>query len=221
MFRSSVTHKVLFAVLAAVCLIFAFTVPHTALADIPEEADQAFDDMLTKLRKDGVLSSTDGTSTYWGDYTDEWAQIGWYQWVTFEHAERFVFSANVSWESASQTPNNFESGCGLMFNIGNGNSNHMLASIRMDGMIYFNGVRNNNYLSYGTYRYGKNSIKGSADFVVVDDRDRATVYVDGERIVRKADLPVMGDGIGLSTLSGTNKDFGTRCTWKDIFVYTW
>ena len=31
----------------------------------------------------------------------------------------------------------------------------------------------------------------------------------------------MGDGVGLSTLSGTNKDFGTRCTWKDIFMYTW
>lgn len=221
MFRSSATHKVLYAVLAAVCLIFAFAAPHTVLADIPEEADQAFDDMLTKLRKDGVLSSTDGTSTYWGDYTDEWAQIGWYQWITFEHAERFVFSANVSWDSASQTPNNFESGCGLMFNIGNGNSNHMMAAIRMDGMIDFSGIRNNNYLSYGTYRYGKNSIKGSADYVVVVDRDRATVYVNGERIVRKADLPVMGDGIGLCTLSGTNKDFGTRCIWKDIFVYTW
>ena len=109
----------------------------------------------------------------------------------------------------------------LIYNIGNGNSNHLLASIRMDGMIYFTGFRNSNHLSYGTYRYGKNSIKGSADFVVVVDNDKATVYIDGERVVRKADLPIMGDGVGLSTLSGTNKDFGTRCTWKDIFMYKW
>lgn len=222
MIRISGSHKILFAVLAAVCLITSFAMIRPVQADeIPAAAEKAFDSMLEKLNKDGVVSSTDGDSTYWGDYTDEWAQIGWYQWITFEHTNRFVFSANVSWDSASQTPNNFESGCGLMFNIGNGNSNHLLASIRMDGMIYFTGIRNSNYLSYGTYRYGKSSIKGSADYVVVVDNDKATVYIDGERVVRKADLPVMGDGVGLSTLSGTNKDFGTRCTWKDIFMYKW
>ena len=203
MIRISGSHKILFAVLAAVCLITSFAMIRPVQADeIPAAAEKAFDSMLEKLNKDGVVSSTDGDSTYWGDYTDEWAQIGWYQWITFEHTNRFVFSANVSWDSASQTPNNFESGCGLMFNIGNGNSNHLLASIRMDGMIYFTGIRNSNYLSYGTYRYGKSSIKGSADYVVVVDNDKATVYIDGERVVRKADLPVMGDGVGLSTLSG-------------------
>ena len=209
MIHTSISHKILFAVLAAVCLITSFAMIRPVQADeIPAAAEKAFGSTLEKLKKDGIISSADGKSTYWGDYTDEWAQIGWYQWITFEHTNRFVFSANVSWDSASQTPNNFESGCGLIYNIGNGNSNHLLASIRMDGMIYFTGFRNSNHLSYGTYRYGKNSIKGSADLVVVVDND-------------KADLPVMGDGVGLSTLSGTNKDFGTRCTWKDIFMYNW
>ena len=31
----------------------------------------------------------------------------------------------------------------------------------------------------------------------------------------------MGDGVGLATLSGTNKDYGTRCTYSDIYFYTW
>ena len=48
-----------------------------------------------------------------------------------------------------------------------------------------------------------------------------TVYVNGNRIVRKAELPVMGDGISLCTLSGTNLDYGTRCEWKDFFIYEW
>ena len=114
MVRTGVSQKVLFALLAAVCLLFTFAVPSAVLAEDTEEVEKAFADMLEKLKKDGIISSTEGKSTYWGDYTDEWAQIGWYQWITFEHSNRFVFSANVSWESASQTPNNFESGCGLI-----------------------------------------------------------------------------------------------------------
>lgn len=98
---------------------------------------------------------------------------------------------------------------------------NLLASIRMDGLVYFTGYRNHQHLSYGTYRYGKASTKGSADFVLVVDNGKASVYLDGRRVVQKAELPVMGDGVGLCTLSGTNKDYGTRCTYKDIFFYSW
>ena len=265
MVHMSFSRRILFAFLAAVCLIFPITGIYSSKAqdnDNPtltyeqllklleqyantdsseatdssetdssetnssepvaiSEAEKAFDNTLESLRKEGRIPAAGGSSTYWGDYEDEWAQLGWYQWITFENSNHFVFSANVSWASASQTPNNFESGCGLIYNIGNGNSNHLMASIRMDGLVYFTGFRNNNYLSYGTYKYGKASTSGSADFVVVVDNDKATVYIDGQRIVQKAELPVMGNGVGLCTLSGTNKDFGTRCTWKDIYVYTW
>ena len=65
MIHSSVSHKILFAVLAAVCLITSFAVIHPVHAqDVPEEADKAFHSMLQKLNKDGVISSTDGDSTY-------------------------------------------------------------------------------------------------------------------------------------------------------------
>ena len=184
-------------------------------------AEDAFNDLLQQLYQDGAISSVNGKTTSYGDYEDSWAQIDYYQWITFEHADRFVFSANVEWASASNTPNFFDAGCGVVFNEGDGNVNHLLASIRMDGNVYFTGIRNYNYLSYGTYKYGSASTKGSADFTIVVDRDKATIYLDGRRIVRKADLPIMGNGVGLATLSGTNKDYGTRCTYSDIFFYTW
>ena len=184
------------------------------------DADQVFSDLLAELEEDGLISG-DGSTIYYGDYENAWAQIDYYQWITFQEAERFVFSSNVSWASAISTPNFFDAGCGLIFNEGDGNANHLMASIRMDGNIYFSGIRNYNYLSYGAYKYGAASTKGSANFVVVVDRDKATIYLDGKRIVRKADLPIMGNGVGLATLSGTNKDYGTRCTWEDIFFYTW
>ena len=183
------------------------------------EAD--FDAFLAMLKKEGVIDNTEGETTYYGDYEDEWAQINWYQWITFEHASRFVLAANMSWSSASQTPNNFNSGCGVTFNSGTTAADYLLASVRMDGMIYFDGAKNSRNLSYGSYRYGPASTKGTTDFVLVVDNDKATVYMDGKRVVRKAGLQVMGDGVGLCTLSGTNKDYGTRCTYKDIFFYTW
>lgn len=217
MFRS----KVWIMLLAAVCFSLALTGITAVFAQIPEEADEAFHDLLSELHEDRVVSDISGDYTYYGDYEDEWAQIDYYQWVTFEQSNRFVLSANISWQSASQTPNYFAAGCGVIFNEGDGNSNHLLASIRMDGLVYFTGYRNHNYLSYGTYRYGPASTKGSYDFVLVVDNGKASVYLDGRRIVQKAELPVMGDGVGLCTLSGTNKDYGTRCTYKDIFFYSW
>lgn len=202
--------------------VFLLTIPFcSSVMAQNSDAEDAFYAQLEELYEDGVISSMDGQATSYGDYEDAWAQIDYYQWITFQHADRFVLSADVSWASASSTPNFFDAGCGVVFNEGDGTVNHLLASIRMDGNIYFTGIRNYNYLSYGTYRYDKASTKGSANFTVVVDNDRATIYLDGRRIVRKADLPIMGNGVGLATLSGTNKDYGTRCTWKDIFFYTW
>ncbi len=215
MSRNLIFRNVLFAFLLMVMLCAAGSV----FAQ-DEEVEEAFYAFLEELEDDGLIK-TNGTSTYYGDYEDEWAQIDYYQWLTFQHADRFVFSANISWASGSSTPNNYAAGCGVVFNSASGNANHLLASIRMDGNIYFDGIRNYKYLSYGKYGYGRPSVKGSADFVLVVDNDKATIYLDGQRVVRKADLPIMGDGVGLATLSGTNRDFGTRCTYKDIYFYTW
>ena len=220
MSRSSVSHKLLFMLLAVLCFCVLFSGTDRAFAQ-SSAAQEAFDNLLDKLYRENIIPDVNGKTDYYGDYEDEWAQIGWYQWITFEHSNRFVFSADVSWDSASQTPNNFESGCGVLFNEGNGNTNHLLASIRMDGLLYFDGFRNGYSLSYGSYKYDRPSIRGSRNFTLVVNNGQATVYLNGERFVRKADLPVMGDGVGLTTLSGTNKDFGTRCTWEDIFFYTW
>lgn len=217
MSRNTVFQKLLLAILLAAC--FGFAVLNCG--QVQADAEDDFNDLLDKLYRDGAISSKNGEITAYNDYEDSWAQIGWYQWLTFQEADRFVFSANVAWASASQTPNNFESGCGINFNMGYGNSDHLMASVRMDGLVYFTGIKNGRYLSYGTYKYGPPSVKGNTDFTLVVDRDKATVYIDGQRLVRKADLPIMGDLVGLTTLSGTNKDFGTRCTWTDIFFYTW
>ena len=185
-----------------------------------EDAEDYFFNFLSELQEDGVVGEG-GNTTYYGDYEDEWAQIDYYQWRTFEEADRFVISANISWASASDKPNNFSAGCGFVFNAGSGNANHLLASVRMDGNVYIDGARNHQYLSYGKYKYGPASTKGTTDFLMAVDRDTVTIYLDGVQIVRKTGLVSMGDAVAVATLSGTNKGYGTRCTYKDIFFYSW
>lgn len=196
-------------------ILFLFTGIITAGADSKSD----FDKFLDKLEKDRIIKGG-GKTESWGDFEDEWARLGWYQWYNYGNAERFVLYSHINWQSAHDRPNTFDSGCGVIFNTRDSN-NHLLASVRMDGFVYFDGYKGGYYISNGKYWYGKASTKGSVDFALVVDHDKASVYINGERIVRKADLYTMGDTVGLCTLSGTNKDYGTRCVWDDIYFYTW
>ena len=200
---------------------FTFIGSNKSDSNASNTVPSSFAGFIEKLKKDGIIPGK-GKVTNHSDFTNEWAQLGWYQWYHMHDSNRFVLGAHVSWKSASRTPNSFDSGCGVVFNEGEpGVNNHLLASVRMDGNIYISGKRNGNYLSFGHYYYGQPSTSGEMDFALVVDNDKVSVYVNGNRIVRKAELPVMGDGISLCTLSGTNLDYGTRCEWKDFFIYEW
>jgi len=220
MSRSSVIYRLSFVLLAVVCFCLLITGVEKAFAQ-SSAAEATFNSLLTSFKNEGIIPHTNGTKKYIGDKTIEWAQMGLYHWQEIGRGNHFILSANVSWESASRTPNNFEAGCGVLFHGGNGPSNHVLASIRMDGLVYFSGFRNGAKLDYGTYKYDKPSLFGSRDLVLIVHDDQVMIYLNGQRFVRKANIAMMGDTIALATLSGTNAGFGTRCTWKDVYLYTW
>ena len=183
-------------------------------------SEQAFFDLLDDLSSKNVIPDG-GTYSDMDDYTDEWAQINWYQWNRFAKLRNFVFSANVSWESAHERPNTFSAGCGLVFRE-NGTDNMLEVSLRMDGYVYMDGYRSGTPLSYPKAGYGSSQIKAAHQFVVVANGGTVTVYVDGVQEARWTDVAIKDEGyMGLATMSGTNKDFGTRCKWEDIYFYTW
>ena len=183
-------------------------------------SEQAFFDLLDDLSSKNVIPDG-GTYSDMDDYTDEWAQINWYQWNRFAKLRNFVFSANVSWESAHERPNTFSAGCGLVFRE-NGTDNMLEVSLRMDGYVYMDGYRSGTPLSYPKAGYGSSQIKAAHRFVVVANGGTVTVYVDGVQEARWTDVAIKDEGyMGLATMSGTNKDFGTRCKWEDIYFYTW
>ena len=184
------------------------------------EGELAFFSTLDDLVAKNVIPEG-GSYSDLEDYTDEWAQINWYQWNRLAKLRNFVFSANVSWESAHERPNTFSAGCGLVFRE-NGTDNMLEVSLRMDGYVYMDGYRSGTPLSYPKAGYGSSQIKAAHQFVVVANGGIVTVYVDGVQEARWTDVAIKDEGyMGLATMSGTNKGFGTRCEWTDIYYYTW
>ena len=61
-----------------------------------------------------------------------------------------------------------------------------------------------------------------ADFTLIVKGTSAYVLVDGELLgeYTLAQSKNLRGGLGLTLLSGTNKDFGTRCEMTDIHVWT-
>ncbi len=200
-----------------VCMMVFST--SAAIAD--ESGRDAFDKLLNKLYEDGNIPSMNGTVISYDTYVDDLAEMGFYQLTPLGESERFVISVHISWTSATKTPNPMNSGCGLFFQSEYGTSNHLMVSLRMDGGLYFSGSRYNKPLSFVRRPYIVAGPEGEADFVLISNGEHMKLFIDGEEVITKDDLPVMGNVFGLAVLSGTNKDFGIRCTGNDMFVYTW
>ncbi len=186
-----------------------------------QSAEDDFRGLIAFLKDRGVIPSVNGTVHFQEDYKSEWAQINWYQWETFDQAQNFVISTDIEWESASNTPNFADSGCGFVLRSQDTNNN-LYAALNMDGKVHFGGIKSGSWLSYGSYPYGQHSTKGKAQFVVIANGDTLTAYVDGAPVGQQKNLAILQPGgLAFSVWSGTNKDFGTRCTFKNVYYYVW
>ena len=58
--------------------------------------------------------------------------------------------------------------------------------------------------------------------VLVVNEEKATVYIDGSKIGEARSVPILDEGgLAFTVFSGTNKDYGTRCTFQNVYYYTW
>ena len=210
----------LFCFLTAV-LLFSGILSGIAAEDTAADPELAFEEKIAGLEEKGLIPAASGTYLSLGDYEDSLALMGYVRKVPLMEAENFVISVHMAWESANRTPNTQTAGCGIIFNSGNGSSDYVLASVRMDGAVYITGLKYYTQLSYGKFFYGLPSVEGSADFLMIVNNQKASVYVNDQLIATASNIPVMGNEIGLGILSGTYQDFGNRCKFGDIRIYTW
>ena len=192
-----------------------------AVSGYDQSAEDEFRSLVADLKQSGIIPESNGDFRYHEDYENEWAYLRWYQWETFDNAKNFVISADLEWHSASSTPNFEDAGCGFVLRAEDTNNN-LYAALNMDGKVHFGGIHEGSWLGYKSFVYGSHSIKGTAQLVVVANEGTISAYVDGSYIGQQAGVAIDRSGsLAFSTFSGTNKDYGTRCSFRNVYYYVW
>ncbi|MEP6894881.1 MAG: hypothetical protein ABI986_04665 [Chloroflexota bacterium] len=176
----------------------------------------------------GYLKTADGKITEVDNFKYDWAQLGWYNWQQLNtQASDFYITADFKWSSAFRNAD--DSGCGFIFAIQE-NGDHYAVFLDRSKIIFLNADQTASYsknvgLTRGTGRVkfdnpADNPVK--ANFTLIVKGAYAYVLVGGEVIgeYTLSQSKILNGHIGLSLLSGTNKDYGTRCEMTNIHVWT-
>jgi hypothetical protein len=171
----------------------------------------------------GYLKTTNGEFIEYEEFQREWAQIGWYgRWSFRTEASDFFMSGHFTWSSASHSAD--PSGCGFFFA---GQDTSEYAVLLEQSQVLF--LQTNYYYSpimptRGTGRVKLESLADQpweADFAVIVKGFYAYVVVNGE-VVGEYSLSKSKDPhgeLGVALLSGTNKDYGTRCKFSNLHLW--
>ncbi|MCC7358866.1 MAG: hypothetical protein IT317_05285 [Anaerolineales bacterium] len=172
---------------------------------------------------EGYLNSSAGRYDRLDDFSDAWAQINWYQWLWTGYAPTdFVVRADFAWASASDTANWFNSGCGFVFReTSRENLDHYLVYLGLDGVVYFLKNRLGELTELASARAGRLDVpEGSAQFMLAVEADRFTAYVNDQRVLTAHDGSLKNGLLNYTLLSGTNRDYGTRCEMTNVELWT-
>jgi len=177
----------------------------------------------------GYLTSTEGVLKTLDDYYQEMAKMNYLGFNATGYNKRdvlnFVVWADIRWESAIPVHYPEYSGCGFGYRIQDNGSKYT-ALLTNDSIVM-------TYCDSSTNRcgrMGKTKGPGTVDFgnpaeatmTLIVNEDRAYVLVDGafigEYTLFKDKLRTPGF-ILYSMISGTNKDFGTRCEITNVRLW--
>jgi hypothetical protein len=171
----------------------------------------------------GYLDTPDGQLFELDDFRYEWAQLGWYNWLPVaDSVTDFYMGARFKWDSALR--NSDTAGCGFIFGI-QPNEDHYAVFLDRAKVYFLITDRKVGFSRPITPTRGTGRVKfdypAEADFTLIVKNTSAFVLVDGE-VVGEYTLaqsrPSRGE-IGLSVLSGTNKDYGTRCEMTNLRLW--
>jgi hypothetical protein len=161
------------------------------------------------------------------DFSDEWAQIGWYQWTPImpmnfkmfsSDVTDFILRTDVAWESASKLAN--PSGCGFVFRLGDDKS-HYMVFVSLDGYVRSGLTRDRNWKDMGSGYYGVGAQNGSATMTLIMEDNQYAVLINEKLIKKYTGLAgKMSSGmIAYTVVSGINTDFGTRCKFTNTDLW--
>lgn len=185
-----------------------------------DEANSGMSAVIDQLKQMGVIQSTSGSFHAVNDFSQNWAQLGWYQyWDTGLAPTNFVARAHTEWESASRTADWYASGCGFVF-YEMDVKNHYLVYLALDGNVYLKGYVDGQFYELGKEDAGKvDNMQGSAEVILVVNHKKITYLINDKQVLQREISQLSGGNLDLTVVSGTNKDFGTRCKMTGIEVW--
>lgn len=172
----------------------------------------------------GYLPTAEGKFVRLDDFSEEWAQLGWYyRWPLTYSAKDFYMTGHLKWSSAYRTPD--ISGCGFVF-AEQKNGDHYAVFLDRSKVLF---VETAYYFTpIGTTRGTGRVNFGNpfdhpveADLTLIVNDAYAYVLVDGEVVgeYTLSQSKILQGTVGLALLSGTNKDFGTRCEITNLHLW--
>jgi hypothetical protein len=164
----------------------------------------------------GYLTTSEGKFYKLDTFSEEWAQLGWYwRWPVNISARDFFMSGRLRWSSAYRSAD--ISGCGFIF-AEQENGDHYAVFLDRSKVLF---VETEEYYypigptrGTGRVNFGNPFDHAvEADFTLIVEDAYAYVLVDGELVgeYTLSQSKNLRGTIGTALLSGTNKDFGTRC----------
>ena len=190
--------------------------------EVISEQEIAMKEMVQKFVDEGHIPSTDGEFLSLGDYSADNAGLTYYGQYTADDFEagNFVYNGHFKWSNAEETTR--AAGCGLIFagQLNNGEISHHYGIFLSAKQIFFIGSEPEAG-NLKSVELGKQSGTGKvdfgnpaeADFTLVVYEKNAYVYVDGNFIggYGLAEQWPTDGKLTYSMISGTTKDYGTRC----------
>lgn len=172
----------------------------------------------------GYISTPDGTLRELDDFSYDWAQLGWYRpFLLEEEVEDFFLSAHFKWDSAFK--NSDTSGCGFIFGV-QPNNDHYAVFLDRQKILFLITDHGVGFSKPVSPTRGTGTVKfdypAEADFTLVVKDAYAYVLVNGEVVgeYTLAQSRSPEGGVGVTVLSGTNRDFGTHCEMTDLHLWT-
>ena len=193
--------------------------PNLAATERADELNARVQDYFDK----GYLTTTEGRFRELDDFSYDWAQLGWYRPFPIQDSvDNFFLSAHFKWDSAFK--NSDISGCGFIFGAQPNNDHY---AVFLDRQKVFFLITDNTvgFSKPVSPTRGTGALKfdypAEADFTLIVKDAYAYVLVNGEVSAEYtlAQSRSSKGGIGLTVLSGTNKDYGTRCEMTNLQLW--
>jgi hypothetical protein len=176
----------------------------------------------------GYLKTTEGSIEEVSMFVQRFAQLDWYSWEALGvNVADFFLSGHFQWSSAYR--NAAESGCGFVFAIQEDGS-HYAVFLDRARIIFLDYDASYTYSRNVGLTRGTGRVKFDnpfdhaveADFTLIVNDTTAYVLVDQELTGQYtlAQSRILKGDLGLTVLSGTNKDFGTSCAISNIHYWT-